>query len=103
MMLSRLEIRDSSLKQNPSNRIMSPHPDLRRIVDIAPLVRAGQVSPVDLVEGCLAQVDANPDVNAFITRLDDAARADARKLDAETRSGVYRGPLHGIPISIKDL
>jgi aspartyl-tRNA(Asn)/glutamyl-tRNA(Gln) amidotransferase subunit A len=82
---------------------MPPQPDLRRIVDVAPLVRGGQVSPVDLVEGCLAQIDANPDVNAFITRIDEAARADARKLEAEIRGGSYRGPLHGIPISIKDL
>jgi aspartyl-tRNA(Asn)/glutamyl-tRNA(Gln) amidotransferase subunit A len=82
---------------------MNAAPDLRQIVDVAPLVQSGEVSPVDLVESCLAQMDARPDLNAFITRLDDRARADARDRAQEIRDGRYRGPLHGIPIAIKDL
>ena len=72
-------------------------------MDLAPLVQSGAVSPVDLVRGCLAQMDAQPGVNAFITRLDDRALDEARTLEGEARDGRYRGPLHGIPIAVKDL
>ena len=82
---------------------MTDAPDLRNIVDLAPLVQSGAVSPVDLVRGCLAQMDAQPGVNAFITRLDDRALDEARTLEGEARDGRYRGPLHGIPIAVKDL
>ena len=82
-------------------RIMSP--DLRPIVAIAPLIRSGAVSPVALVRACLAQIDARPEVNAFITRLDARALADAEECEREIRLGHYRGPLHGIPVSVKDL
>jgi aspartyl-tRNA(Asn)/glutamyl-tRNA(Gln) amidotransferase subunit A len=82
---------------------MSAKPDLRRIVDIVPLVKNGTISPVDLVTGCLAQIEARPEINAFITRTDERALEDARFLDSEIRDGRYRGPLHGIPIAIKDL
>ena len=77
--------------------------DLRPIVEIAPLVRSGALSPVDLVQGCLARIDARPEVNAYITRLDDRALADADEREREIRAGHYRGPLHGIPVSAKDL
>jgi aspartyl-tRNA(Asn)/glutamyl-tRNA(Gln) amidotransferase subunit A len=78
-------------------------PDLRQIADVAPLVQAGDVSPVTLVRGCLAQIDARPETNAFITRLDVQALADAEQCEREIRAGRYRGPLHGIPVSVKDL
>jgi aspartyl-tRNA(Asn)/glutamyl-tRNA(Gln) amidotransferase subunit A len=82
---------------------MTPPPDLRRIVDVAPLIESGTLSPVDLVRGCLAQIDARPELNAFITRLDDLALAEARKQEQEIRAGRYLGALHGIPVSVKDL
>jgi aspartyl-tRNA(Asn)/glutamyl-tRNA(Gln) amidotransferase subunit A len=78
-------------------------PDLRQIVEVSTLVRTGAISPVSLVEACLAQIDARPEVNAFITRLDAQALADARRLEDEIRQGRCRGPLHGIPIAVKDL
>jgi aspartyl-tRNA(Asn)/glutamyl-tRNA(Gln) amidotransferase subunit A len=77
--------------------------DLRRIVDVAPLLKKGDVSPVDLVKSCLEQIDARRELNAFITRLDNQALTEARQHEAEIRSGRYRGPLHGIPIAVKDL
>jgi len=77
--------------------------DLRQIVDVAPLVRSGSLSPITLVESCLAQIDARPEVNAFITRLDAQALNDARVAAEDIREGRYHGPLHGIPISLKDL
>jgi aspartyl-tRNA(Asn)/glutamyl-tRNA(Gln) amidotransferase subunit A len=82
---------------------MPSSPDLRRIVDVAPLVKSGVVSPVALVRSCLEQIDARPELNAFITRLDAEAIVDAREREADVRGGRYRGPLHGIPIAVKDL
>jgi len=78
-------------------------PDLRRIGELAPFVKSGAISPVELVQECLAQIDARPEINAFITRLDDSALAEARRAEIEIRAGHYRGPLHGIPVSVKDL
>ena len=83
------------------SRTMSP--DLRQIVDVAPLVQSGAVSPVTLVEACLEQIGTRPEINAFIERFDRQALAEARTAEREIRSGGYRGPLHGIPVSVKDL
>jgi aspartyl-tRNA(Asn)/glutamyl-tRNA(Gln) amidotransferase subunit A len=66
-------------------------------------LRAGSVSSTDLVNACLARIDVyNPKVNAFITVTRDQALAQAKALDAEQRAGRLRGPLHGIPIALKD-
>jgi aspartyl-tRNA(Asn)/glutamyl-tRNA(Gln) amidotransferase subunit A len=61
------------------------------------------VSPVDLVHGCLARIDARPELNAFITVMRESALAEARVAEREIAAGRYRGPLHGIPVSVKDL
>jgi len=82
---------------------MNAEPDLRRIAEVGPLIRDGRLSPVELVRHCLAQIDSRPEINAFITRTGDRALEEARALDAEIRAGRYRGPLHGIPIAVKDL
>jgi aspartyl-tRNA(Asn)/glutamyl-tRNA(Gln) amidotransferase subunit A len=78
-------------------------PDLRAIGEIAPLIRSGALSPVDLVQRCLERIDARRELNAFITVLADRAVADARDAEREIAAGRYRGALHGVPISIKDL
>ena len=66
-------------------------------------IQARSVTAVDLVNACLGRIDAyNPKVNAFITVMREAALAQARTLDAEQRDGKLRGPLHGIPIALKD-
>jgi aspartyl-tRNA(Asn)/glutamyl-tRNA(Gln) amidotransferase subunit A len=80
-----------------------PAPDLRSISEIAPLVARGEVSPVDLVRGCLARIEGRRELNAFITVMSESALADAERAAAEIAQGRYRGPLHGIPVSIKDL
>ena len=77
--------------------------DLRGIEAVGALVRTGALSPVDLVEGCLERIDARRDLNAFITVRGEEAVAEARAAEHEIGSGGYRGPLHGIPISVKDL
>jgi aspartyl-tRNA(Asn)/glutamyl-tRNA(Gln) amidotransferase subunit A len=66
-------------------------------------LRAGTVSSTDLVNACLARIDIyNQKVNAFITVTREQALAQAKALDAEQRAGKMRGPLHGIPIALKD-
>ena len=76
---------------------------LRSIGQVAPLVKSGKVSPVDLVRACLERIDARPALNAFITIMRDTATAAARAAEQEIAAGRYRGPLHGIPVSVKDL
>ncbi len=67
-------------------------------------IRDRAVSPVELTRDCLARIDdLNPKLNAFITVLADSALDQARRAEQEIHSGDYRGPLHGIPIGLKDL
>jgi aspartyl-tRNA(Asn)/glutamyl-tRNA(Gln) amidotransferase subunit A len=67
------------------------------------LIRRRDVSPVELTEACLKRIDQyNPSVNAFITITRDEALATARELEAEQKGGKWRGPLHGVPIALKD-
>ena len=67
-------------------------------------LRARRVSPVELTRDCLTRIEKlNPKLNAFITVLADSALADARRAEQEIQSGHYRGPLHGIPIGLKDI
>jgi aspartyl-tRNA(Asn)/glutamyl-tRNA(Gln) amidotransferase subunit A len=74
-----------------------------RITDAAPLIARGELSPVALTRSCLARIDARRDLNAFITVLAESAIAEAQQAESEIRGGRYRGPLHGIPVSIKDI
>src|SRR5262245_26506871 len=73
------------------------------LTDASARLRSGAVTSTDLVQACLARIDVyNPKINAFITVTRDAALAQAKALDAEQRAGKLRGPLHGIPIALKD-
>ncbi len=74
------------------------------IAEAAALVARRELSPVELVDAYLARIDAhNPLLNAYVTVTADAARAEAKDAEAEISAGRYRGPLHGIPIALKDL
>jgi aspartyl-tRNA(Asn)/glutamyl-tRNA(Gln) amidotransferase subunit A len=67
-------------------------------------LRAGTITSEQATEDCLRRIDAdNPRLNAFITVMGDSARQQARDADKELAAGRDRGPLHGVPISIKDL
>lgn len=73
------------------------------ISDVAPLIEAGDLRCVDLLDACIAQMEQlEPRLNAFITRTLDAARDQAVALDREFRVKGVRSALHGIPIAIKD-
>jgi aspartyl-tRNA(Asn)/glutamyl-tRNA(Gln) amidotransferase subunit A len=77
------------------------------LLDLSEASRAVQkkeVSPVDLTQACLARIERfNPKLNAFITVTDTAALEEARKAEDEIARGEWKGPLHGIPLAVKDL
>lgn len=72
--------------------------------ELAAAIRARQVSPVEGVERCLARIAAlNPRLNAFCTVAADAALAAARQAERQVMAGGALGPLHGVPLAIKDM
>jgi aspartyl-tRNA(Asn)/glutamyl-tRNA(Gln) amidotransferase subunit A len=72
--------------------------------EAADLIRRRKVSPVELTRACLARIERlNPALNCFITVTGDTALAQAREAESEIQRGRWRGPLHGIPIALKDL
>jgi aspartyl-tRNA(Asn)/glutamyl-tRNA(Gln) amidotransferase subunit A len=63
-----------------------------------------QISPVELTKACLSQIEQyNPVLNAFITVTAESALSQAAEAECEIQSGHWRGPLHGIPVGLKDL
>jgi len=74
------------------------------IAQLAARLKAGTLSPVELTQATLDRIDAlNPSLHAYITPMHEAALAAARAAEAAIRAGDYLGPLHGIPIALKDL
>jgi len=74
------------------------------IAGIAKAIRDRRRTCVDVVEGCLKQIDEwEPKVHAWVSLDREGALAAARDLDRELQDGRVRGPLHGIPLGIKDL
>src|SRR5712692_6098075 len=79
-------------------------PDYLTIAEAARLIESRELSPVELVDSRLdriARLDGR--LNSFIRLLAEEARADARAAEAEIAAGKYRGPLHGIPLGLKDI
>jgi aspartyl-tRNA(Asn)/glutamyl-tRNA(Gln) amidotransferase subunit A len=76
----------------------------RTIAEAAPQLRAGSLRSLDLVEECLEQIDRfEAQTKAWVLVDADGAGRQARQLDDELRAGRWRGPLHGIPLGIKDI
>jgi aspartyl-tRNA(Asn)/glutamyl-tRNA(Gln) amidotransferase subunit A len=74
------------------------------IVELSPRLRRKEISPVELTQACLNRIEnLNPRLNAFITVTAESALAEARAAEDEIARGNWRGPLHGIPIALKDL
>jgi len=82
----------------------SPQLPFEDLVSASQAVQKKEVSPVELTEACLARIEhLNPVVNAFITVTAEAAIAEAKAAEAEIARGEWRGPLHGMPLAVKDL
>ena len=74
------------------------------ITEISRQLRARELSPVELTKNCLAAIEnLNPALNAFVLVTRESALLEARQAEIEIEQGKYRGPLHGIPIGLKDL
>ena len=73
-------------------------------VELARLIRARELSAAELLAAVLARIgEANPAINAIVTLAAEQAFAVAAGLDAQAARGSFAGPLHGLPIAVKDL
>ncbi|MEK3937191.1 amidase [Sporosarcina sp. FSL W7-1349] len=82
---------------------MSQKLNEKTITELAPLIENKEVSPVDVANDVFDQIEAlNEEVNAFISITKEKALDQARLAEKEIQEGRYRGPLHGIPMAIKD-
>jgi amidase len=70
---------------------------------MARAISAGELSSRDAVEACLERIEAvNPAINAVVQLVAGRARAEADERDREAADGLFRGPLHGVPFTVKD-
>lgn len=89
------------MPRNPSRNPVDPA--FFSIEQTVQLLRRKEISPVDLVKAALERIERlNPSINAFITVVADLACRDARRAEREIVRGRWRGPLHGIPVALKD-
>jgi aspartyl-tRNA(Asn)/glutamyl-tRNA(Gln) amidotransferase subunit A len=73
------------------------------LAEVSRRIRTGTVNPTQLTESCLERIRIyNPKINAWITVMREQALAEAKALGEEQRAGRIRGPLHGIPVGLKD-
>ena len=80
--------------------------DLTRlsIAEVAELIRSSQISPVDLVDTTVARIEElDGTINSYITVMEEQARLSAQEAERSIRAGEYLGPLHGIPLGLKDI
>jgi aspartyl-tRNA(Asn)/glutamyl-tRNA(Gln) amidotransferase subunit A len=74
------------------------------MAEVGRLVRARELSPVELTQHCLDRIAAvDPKINSFVTITPDLAMEQAKAAEADILAGRDRGPLHGVPIALKDL
>jgi aspartyl-tRNA(Asn)/glutamyl-tRNA(Gln) amidotransferase subunit A len=86
---------------SPETRRTKVHPS---ITEISRQLRARELSPVELTKDCLAAIEKlNPALNAFVMVTAESALREAHQAEIEIQQGKHRGPLHGIPIGLKDL
>ena len=72
--------------------------------DLGRLIQRREVSPVEVVQAHLERIEkTEPVLNSFITLLPELALAEAHLAEQEIAAGNYRGPLHGVPLGLKDL
>ena len=83
--------------------MVRPDPSTASASELVRAVLARRVSSRELVDACLARIKrVNPALNAVVSLRAEAARREADAADAEAARGSFRGPLHGLPITVKD-
>jgi aspartyl-tRNA(Asn)/glutamyl-tRNA(Gln) amidotransferase subunit A len=76
----------------------------RTLAELGRQLKSRALTAEAATQDCLARItERNRSINAFITVLEDEALAQAKEADREIAEGSYRGPLHGVPISLKDI
>lgn len=79
-------------------------PDFLTIAEAARLIESRKLSPVELTENCLKRIETYDNkLNSFIIHMTDEALNTARQAEKEIAAGNYKGPLHGIPLGVKDV
>ncbi|MBI3933544.1 MAG: amidase, partial [Acidobacteria bacterium] len=87
-----------------ANELMTDQLIDMSLADVAASIRSQTVSPVEVTDAALACIERrNPKLNAIWTVTAELARQQARAAETEIVKGEYRGPLHGVPVAIKDL
>ncbi len=105
MEASRREILAAAIASAAARLAAAPSQDFARLTikQASDALRSKAATPVELTEACLQRIEHfNPRLNAFITVTREQALNDARAMAEELRRGKWRGPLHGIPIALKD-
>jgi aspartyl-tRNA(Asn)/glutamyl-tRNA(Gln) amidotransferase subunit A len=90
-------------REVPASPLPERLTDAPTLVDAAAAIRARRLTSLELVETALAAAQANPGLGAIVALDEDDVRRQARELDADRARGVVRGPLHGIPLTVKDV
>jgi aspartyl-tRNA(Asn)/glutamyl-tRNA(Gln) amidotransferase subunit A len=77
---------------------------LMSISELSQRLRRKEISPVEVTRACVERIELrNPALNAFITVMNESALGQARAAEADIGRGEWRGPLHGVPVALKDL
>ena len=93
-----------SATSEPSSPASSDELAFATIAELAPRLAAKEISPVEVTDAVLARIERyDPALNTFITVTADSARHAARAAEAAIMAGHHLGPLHGIPVALKDL
>jgi len=72
-------------------------------VELSKSIRDGELSPVEVVDAFLNRIKKiNPELNAFVTLTEESARKEAERAEEAVKKGEKLGPLHGVPVAIKD-
>ncbi len=88
----------------PSSTAQSAKLPFLDLAEASRAIQTKELSPVDLAEACLRRIEQrNPVLNAFITITAESALEEAKRAEAEIMRGEWKGPLHGIPLAVKDL
>jgi aspartyl-tRNA(Asn)/glutamyl-tRNA(Gln) amidotransferase subunit A len=103
ILLMNSDLTEELIAVRQTGREQSTDPTTLSIREAGNLVRRKVISPVELTRACLERIERlNPALNAFITVTAEQAMAQARDAEGEVRRGRWRGPLHGIPVGLKD-